>query len=67
MVKPLFGKAWSAADIGADTCLHTPNLVNDCFEKAWATPDFGYQTWFEHCCGKAWATPDIINFNENLV
>ena len=62
-----FGKAWSAADIDADTCLHTLNLVDDCSEKAWAMLDFGYQIWFEHCCGKSWATPDIINFNENVV
>ena len=33
--------------------------VRDCFERAWATPDFGYQTWLKHCFGKAWATPDI--------
>ena len=33
--------------------------VRDCFERAWATPDFGYQTWFKHCFGKAWSTPDI--------
>ena len=33
--------------------------VRDCFERDWATPDFRYQTWFEHCFGKAWATPDI--------
>ena len=31
-----FGKAWAAADIDADTCLHTPNLIDDCVEKAWA-------------------------------
>ena len=33
--------------------------VRDCFEMAWTTPDFGYQTWFKHCFGKARATPDI--------
>ena len=39
-----FGKAWSAADIDADTCLHTPNLIDGCAEKAWAKPEFGVQT-----------------------
>ena len=39
-----FGKAWAAADIDADTCLHTPNLIDDCVEKAWAKPEFGVRT-----------------------
>ena len=33
--------------------------VRDCFEGAWATSEFGYQTWFKHCSRKAWSTPDI--------
>ena len=41
--------------------------VRDCFEKAWATPDFAYLTWFQHGCGKAWATPDTVYFNGHLV
>ena len=40
--KRRFGKAWVAADIDADTCLHTPNLVDHCAEKAWAKPEFGF-------------------------
>ena len=39
-----FGKAWAAADIDADTCLHTPSLIDDCPEKAWAKAEFGVQT-----------------------
>ena len=42
-LKRRFGKAWAAADIDADTCLHTPNLIHDCVEKAWAKPEFGVQ------------------------
>ena len=33
--------------------------MRDCFERAWATTEFGYQTWLKHCFGKACATPDI--------
>ena len=43
-LKRRLGKAWAAADIDADTCLHTPNLINDCVEKAWAMPEFGVLT-----------------------
>ncbi|MDA8584336.1 hypothetical protein N9L68_08865 [bacterium] len=42
--KRRFRKAWAAADIDADTCLHTPNLMDDCVEKAWASPKFGAHT-----------------------
>ena len=33
--------------------------VRDCFEKAWAMPKFGYQTWLKRRFGKAWAAADI--------
>ena len=33
--------------------------VRDCFEKAWAMPEFGYQTLLKRCFGKAWAAADI--------
>ena len=33
--------------------------MRDCFEKAWAMPEFGYQTWLKRCFGKAWAAADI--------
>ena len=52
-LKRRFGKAWAAADIDADTCLHTPNLMDDCFEQAWATPDFGVQTLLREGLGYA--------------
>ena len=33
--------------------------VRDCFEKAWAMPEFGYQTLLIRRFGKAWAAADI--------
>ena len=33
--------------------------VRGCFDKAWAMPEFGCQTWLERRFGKAWAAADI--------
>ena len=33
--------------------------VRDCFEKAWAMPEFGYQSWLKRRFGNAWAAADI--------
>ena len=33
--------------------------VRDCFEKAWAMPEFGYQSWLKRCVGKAWVAVDM--------
>ena len=45
--------------VGACVSERAIACVRDCFEKAWAMPEFGYQTWLKRRFGKACAAADI--------